>query len=97
MTGDNPEEQAHRYPLKKRLHASVARYRFDQGVSPDQGALLLEVLSGVQGRSGDGGRHPVPISPRLHLPVQQRPVPHRWLLVRVGYRTSRGGIPAPGQ
>ena len=43
--GDNPEGQAHRYPLKKRVHASVACWRFDPGVSPGLRELSLEVLS----------------------------------------------------
>ena len=56
LSGDNPEEQAHRYLLKKRVHASVACWRFDQGVSSRLGALPLEVLSAgkVGHKKGDG-------------------------------------------
>jgi hypothetical protein len=61
---------------------------------PGWGALLLDVLSAREVGKEKGEGTPVPISSRLQLPVQQRPVPHRWLLVRVGNRTSRGGIPA---
>ena len=56
LSGGNPEEQARRIPLKKRLHASVECSGFDQGVSSRLGALPLEVLSAgkvVQGMGDD--------------------------------------------
>ena len=54
--------QAHRYPLKKRVHASVACSRFDQGVSPRLGGVIAGGAPGGRGRPGEGRRHPVPIS-----------------------------------
>jgi hypothetical protein len=50
-----------------------------------------------RGRIGEGRRHLVPISSRLQLPVSAPPGPKPVIFVRVGNRTSRGGIPAPGQ
>jgi hypothetical protein len=56
--GTTQMDRPHRYPLKKRLHASVVSSRFDQGVNPGSRGVIAGGAFGGQGQIGERRRHP---------------------------------------